>query len=203
MKRLNKSRFCVGAILCALPLFCAVGTGCAADAGPSAGTKPAATSLYLRDSDEMRAIEVQSDRKETVEEFFARQKLSFVGKPNTDGKFWSVSETIRDEPLKFFASYPLDNDHDFALYRFGAFYEMAPTSPTVSALFQNSSTPLNWSNTLLIVAPTGDQSDTATAVSARIVGYVFIKDAAKWTPSREAEKLKYQGAQAANAADEQ
>ena len=200
MKSSDQFRYGIGALLCVTPVLWGTSVACATDenappatAPPIAASRPDPMTILLRDSDELRAIEVQSDRKESIEEFFARQKLSLVGKPNTDGHFWSVGETIRDAPLKFFASYPLDNDRDFAPYRFGAFYELAPTSPTISALFQHSPTPLNWNNTLLIVAPSGDQSDAAVPVAARVVGRIFIKEPDKWAPYNEAQKLKYRG----------
>ena len=145
-----------------------------------------------------RTIEIVTDRDETVEQFFARQQLSLVDNANTDGKFWSVDQIVKGQATKIFVSYPLQNDQNFRLFRYGDFYHLEKPAPDVTALFADDLA-LNWKNTMLIVAPSPaaelslDLSlSDLNRPNARLVGRVFIKDRDKWRPEMEAETLKYQ-----------
>ena len=56
----------------------------------------------VRDANDLRTIEIVTDRDETVAQFFARQQLSLVDNANTDGKFWSIGQIANGEANKNF-----------------------------------------------------------------------------------------------------
>ena len=181
-----------------LPLFllCAAPTSMLATAARAADAPvqmPAAKTHAIRDASDARTIEVVTDCDETVEQFFARQKLSLVDNANTDGKFWSVDQIVNGEASKFFVSYPLQNDQGFRTYRYGDYYNLEKPAPAVAALFAD--TKLNWKNVLLILAPATEDEKTANELNkpARLVGFVSIPSRDNWRPEMDADALKYSG----------
>ena len=175
-------------LLCAAPIAIMVSSTQAADAPVNAQTAKTRT---VRDSNDLRTLEIATNCDETVTQFFARQKLVLVDNANTAGKFWSVPQIINGDASKIFVSYPLQNDQGFRLYRYGDYFQLEKTAPAVAALFKDD-LKLNWKNTMLILAPDETGGEDSLDKKARLVGRIFIKDAAKWRPEMDAELLKYQ-----------
>lgn len=186
-------RFLPYLLLCAAPIAMGVSPMQAADVPANTQATGART---VRDNNDLRTIEVVTDCNETVAQFFARQKLVLVDNANTDGKSRSVEQIVSGKAPKFFASYPLQNDQDFRLYRYGDFYHLEKPSPAVAALFKDD-LKLNWKNTMLILAPLSAAKQPSLDLSdikhpnARLVGRVFIKDRDHWRAEMDAKSLKY------------
>ena len=162
----------------------------------TAAESDAAVPRVVKEENDERLVEIISDRAESVADFFARQPLVLADKPNTDGHFWSVAQTLDGTERRVFVSYPLSNQHDFAPYLYGAYYEIEPPAPAICALFAHEPVP-TWANTALIMAP-GDVTE-GLASSAQVVGRITIKDRDKWLPSSE-KAWKYRGEPADDAA---
>ena len=187
---MKQLRFPPVLLLCAAPIAAPIGSATADDAAKTpTATATAPMTIFVRDAAANRAIELVTDRQETVPEFFARQKLVLVDNANTDGKFWSVPQIINGDASKFFVSYPLQNDQGFRLYRYGDYFQLEKPAPAVTALFGEKS---NGENTLLILAPDGTNGEDGHNKKARLVGRILVKDRANWRPEMDAELLKYQ-----------
>ena len=182
------ARLSVLPALLALPLLASAAPQAPPTSAPVAKSAADATHMVKEENDE-RLVEIISDRDESVAQFFARQKLVLADKLNTDGHFWSVEQTLDGATRRIFVSYPLSNEHDFALYLYGAYYEIEPPTPTICALFAHEPAP-TWANTALILAP--GVITEGLASSAKVVGRITIKDRDKWLPSSE-KAWKYRG----------
>ena len=149
-------------------------------AGPS-GAAPAIQVRTLIDRDDLRSIEVVTDRHESVEQFFGRQKLALGTSAVIDGKFvtdpaqWQSSKT-----RSLFVSYPLFNDEAFKMSLFGANFRLLPPATKVLALLKDQSGPSG--STFVILAPLGQLKGQTQP--ARIVGRIQVTGA--WQPSSEA-----------------
>ena len=194
---MKQFRFFPVFLLCAAPFATPISSATAEDAAKTpAATTEAPKTIFVRDADANRAIEVVTDRPETVSQFFARQKLVLVDNANTNGKFWSVPQIVNGDASKVFVSYPLQNDQGFRLYRYGDFYNLEKPSPDVSRTLAIQPK-LDWKNTMLIFAVStddadGKKTDDALNKTARLVGRILVKDRAHWRPEMDAETLKYQ-----------
>ena len=175
-------------LLCASPISTRVSP---ARADYVVAQKPTDAHRTIRDVSQLRSIEIVTDRDETVEQFFARRQLVLVDNANSDGKPCSVAQITQGDAAKFFASYPLQNDQGFRLFRYGDYYDLEKPAPAVAALFADDLA-LNWKNTLLILAPDATNTEDDLNKKARLVGRIFVKDRENWRPEMDAESLKYQ-----------
>lgn len=189
-------RFFAYLLMCAAPISAHINP---ARADCVVSQMPTAKVKIVRDDNNLRTIEVVTERDETVEQFFARQKLVLIDKASSNNKSWSVDQIVKGEAFRIFVSYPLQNDQGFRPYLYGAFYKLEKPAPAVAALFADDLA-FNWKNTMLIVKtlPPANPVSLELTLSdmkrpnARIVGFVSIKDQRNWRPEMEAESLKFQ-----------
>ena len=150
----------------------------------------------IKDDNDLRTIEVVTDRNETVAQFFGRQRLVLIDNMNSDGKPVTFARIVRGEVPKFFTSYPLQNDQNFVIYRYGDYFQLTRPEPAVATavagLFDEK-LKLDWNNTMLILAPNEKNSEDGMNKKAQLVGRIFIKNRDQWRPEMDAETLKYRG----------
>ena len=186
MNQKSKARmkqFLLLGLLCLAPL--------SSFAAPAKTEMPLTRTLIDRDN--VRSIEIVTDRRESVAQFFARQQLAVAIWPTLDGKF--VKETSQwsgDKPRKLFVSYPLFNDEQFKMSLYGAFYEVSPLAPEVLSLLRDEAAPSSH-RTLLVLAP-GEKTDDRMKQTARVVGRIRVFGS--WLPDSE-ESLHFASKQSA------
>ncbi|RYX83369.1 hypothetical protein EON83_15215 [bacterium] len=93
----------------------------------------------LIDRDELRSIEVVTDRHESISQLFARQRIALASSPIVDNKWvdnWSQLKISKPTPV--FVSYPLHNDDGFQMKFYGHNLELVPPIPAVLELFKGA-----------------------------------------------------------------
>lgn len=149
-------------------------------------TEPLVRTLIDRDS--LRSIEIVTDRRESISQFFARQKLMVASSPTLDGRPVTNPAQWRGSKTKLlFVSYPLFNDSDFRMDLFGAYLELSPLTPALLDLLGSKMIAAP-QRSLLILVPDEKRAGQKWP-AARIVGRIQVLGA--WSPDKEIETLRF------------